>query len=173
MPDLSFQRPAVDLSEEEAQAKLAVQSEAAQANQAATLSQAAEPATEPLDPARVNSLGETLTRALGAMSGGQITPEMVGAEKVAEPLDVIPPKIFAGVAALSAVLGEMGQEAFDPVALTTSNQGIAELSATIDQISQDPAVAEAMQAPQQAPAAAPPEQVASASPEEDLDRFVQ
>ncbi len=175
MPDISFQKPAGELSEEEATAKLQVQSEQAQMDQASTLSQAAQPATEPLDPARVNSLGETLQRAIDQLGGGQMGD--LGMEQVDEPVEQIPPKIFAGAAALSAVLSEMGmdQHAFDPVELTTSNKGVAELAATVDQIASDPAVAKAMQGPAPSPAPeAPPDQVAAAEPAgDDLDRFVQ
>jgi hypothetical protein len=166
---MDFAKPAQNLSDEEADAKLAHQSAQAAAGQAETLAQAAPEATEPLDPSRLNTLSDTLGQAAQALGGGQL-PDL-GLEKVDQPVEQVPPFIFAAAAAFAAFAQDTGLEqyAFDPVELAATNDGIGEMAATISQMANDPAVTQAgQQPPQQAPAPTPePEQ------SKDLDRFIQ
>ena len=90
-------------------------------------------ADEPLDPARVNALSETVTNMFNVVTGGQMeVPEI---PPVSAPVEQLPPEVFAPLAAVAMFLTEMNipgaeQYAFDPYQLSVSNDGLAQMAPT-------------------------------------------
>lgn len=136
---------------------------------------AAPEATEPLDPNRINPLGQIVSEAAGTLSGGQLQIPVV---EVQGPQDALPPELFAAVMAMSAVT-DAGPEAlkkynFDPTTLAANNAGLAEMANTISAMAADPKAVQAMNQPLEGgPEEAPPEEapVADEEPETDEDEF--
>lgn len=140
------------------------------AEAADAIGQAAPPATEPLEPEKLNTLAAMVRSTMdklvppGHMADVQIA-------EVTEPQESIPSDLFAPVAAMAAFMQSSGLGEFDPTELVTSNDGIQELAARVAEIGNDPAVVKAAKSP-------PPEEAPEAAEETeepeapDLDRFV-
>ena len=154
----------------QAQASAPVEAEAPQEGEVG-----APMATEPLDPARVNALGQTVSAMFSSVTGGEMeVPEI---PEVTEAADQLPAEVFAPLVAVSMFLEEMAipnteQYKFDPYQLATSNDGLTQMATTVSAMASDQDFINAMQqpataAPAQAPEA-PPAPMGPAVSEEEL-----
>ena len=145
------------LTQDEAETAVVAQNEASSVQRQDDLAQAIPPAQEPLDMERVNGLSDALMSATDRLSGGQVQGDL---PRVEGEVDAVPPELFAPLAALAAFVSQIEgaeQFQFDPTEAVTTNNGLAQVAATLDALSQDEAVLTAASSPEprEAPAAEP------------------
>lgn len=104
-------------------------------------------ADEPLDPGRLNAIADLLSRAIPALSGGQVpAPPFGEIPPGTRGVDQVPPDIGAAILALGQFVQDQGIEAyaFDPLEAMTSNAGLDEVSAILDGMASDKALVASM-----------------------------
>lgn len=107
-------------------------------------------AAEPLDAARVNTLGAMIGRTMQALSGGELELPKFG--RVSGKLEAVPPDVGAALISVQQFLEQFSGQIpglepylFDAVDAMSSNAGLDEAAAMVDGLGSDPAVLKAMQ----------------------------
>lgn len=134
-----------------------------------TIASAAPQAREPLEPNRVSMLSQIVSQAMTDLAGGQIAaPPVV---EVQGPVDVLPPELFAQVSAVGSLVEQHPDPAFDaysfdPIEMSSTNAGLAEMANIIDNMASDKKILNLMKQPIPEEEA-PVEEAEPAPPEDD------
>lgn len=112
----------------------------------------APPAREALDPRRVTQLGQEVSGAVGALTGGEFELE---APPVQGPIEVVPAEIYAPLTTLATLIDTMLEAGvaaaepfqFDPDDLVTTNDGLVRGAALMSEMANDQSLADAMRQP--------------------------